>query len=272
MKDYGIRLDRFGHTAVVTFDRPIKKNTFDRHMWDCLMQVTADLRKKLPRAVILTGAGDKAFSAGFDVNPENPLVASLADAVQKHEKGPAMELINLVRTTTDNLMSLPVPVIGAINGLAYGGGAEIACRCDLKVMDPDAVICFSEVKIGLMPDHGGLAALTRLLGPSRAADLILTAREIKAAEARELGLVNRISRKGKALEESLALAGAIAENGPQAVRHALKVIRQAQGMSMSEALALETQAAVDLIASSECLYGISAFLARQKPEFPDIDD
>jgi enoyl-CoA hydratase len=232
-------------------------------------QVISDLKCDLPRAVVLTGSGDKAFSAGFDVNPENPQVARLVDAVQKHEKGPAMSLIQLVRTTTDSLVQLPVPVIAAINGLAYGGGAEIASRCDLRVMDPAAVICFSEVKLGLMPDHGGVVGLTRLIGPSKAADLILTARKVGAEEAFELGLVNRISAPGKALEEAKELAQRIAANGPLAVRHALSVIRRTLDMSCDQALEMETNEAVELITSGECVHGITAFLSRQKPVFPD---
>lgn len=269
MAGYGVLLERTGKIAVVTFNRPEKKNAFDERMWASLGKVVSDLKNLIPRAVVVTGAGIEAFSAGFDVSPENPQVTSLIDAVQKHEKGPAMDLIRLVRTTTDSLVLLPVPVIAAVNGLAYGGGAEIASRCDLRVMDPGAVFCFSEVKLGLMPDHGGVVGLTRLIGPARAADLILSGRKIGAQEALSLGLVNRISSPGKACEEALALAMVIAENGPLSVRHALKVIRSTPDLPYDKALALETQEAVDLIASGECIYGITAFLSKKKPDFPD---
>ena len=269
MADYGIRLEREDQIAVVTFDRPDRQNTLDEHMWDCMEQVVADLKARLPRVVVLTGSGDRAFSAGFDVNPENPMVAHLIDAVQKHEKGPAYDLIRRVRTTTDSLVMLPVPIIAAINGLAYGGGAEIATRCDLRVMDPGAAICFSEVRLGLMPDHGGVVGLTRLLGASRAADLILTARKVGAEEALQMGLINRISPPGKALEDARMLARSIAENGPLAIRHALKVIRRTMDMSTMEALELETEEAVSLIAHGECIHGIAAFLSKQKPVFPE---
>lgn len=271
MAEYGVDLEHRGRVAVVTFNRPRRKNSLDEHMWSCIEKVGGELNKKLPRAVILTGAGDEAFCSGFDVNPENPQVASLADAVQNHHKAPAMELIRRIRTGADSLVCLPVPVIAAINGLAYGGGAEIASRCDLRVMDPQAVICFSEVKLGLMPDHGGVAGLTRLLGSSKAADLILTGRKVGAGEALALGLVNRISAPGRALEEALELAEAIAENGPRAVRHALKVIRRTPDLTYGQALALETLEAVDLIASGECITGIAAFLTKQKPEFPEVE-
>jgi enoyl-CoA hydratase/carnithine racemase len=234
--------------------------------------VVAELKINLPRVIVLTGAGDKAFCAGFDVNPENPLLKPLLTAMESHDKGPAYDLIRRVRTSTDSLISLPVPIIAAINGLAYGGGAEIASRCDLRVMDPKAVICFSEVRLGLMPDHGGVVGLTRLVGASRATDLILTARKVEAQEALQLGLTNHISVPRKALEESVSLALSISENGPRAVRHALSVIRRVADLTVEEALELETEEAVTLIASGESIHGVSAFLTKQKPVFPDIED
>ena len=269
MKDYGISLQRQGHIAVITLDRPAKQNALDQQMWDCLDKVVADLKCSLPRVIVLTGAGDKAFCAGFDVNPENPLLKPLLAAMEGHDKGPAYDLIHRVRTSTDSLVSLPVPIIAAINGLAYGGGAEIASRCDLRVMDPKAVICFSEVRLGLMPDQGGVVGLTHLVGTSRAADLILTARTVDAEEAFQLGLTNRISAPGKALEEALSLALSIAQNGPRAVRHALSVIRKTGDLTTQEALELETEEAVTLIASGESIHGVSAFLTRQKPDFSE---
>jgi len=269
MSDYGIRLEQEGRIAIVTMDRPQRQNSFDERMWDSMEKAVSALKSGLPRAVVITGAGDKAFSAGFDVNPENPQVSRMIDAVQRHEKGPALELIQRIRTITDSLVQLPVPVIAAVNGLAYGGGAEMASRCDLRVMDPAAVICFSEVKLGLMPDHGGVVGLTRLIGPSRAADLILTGRKVGAAEAFELGLVSRISQPGKSLYEAKELAHAIAANGPLAVRHALCVIRRTPDLSYAQALEFETEEAAGLVASGECMHGITAFLNRQEPEFPE---
>jgi len=269
MHNYGVRLERTGHIAVVTFDRPDRQNSMDEHMWTCFEEVISDLKQNLPRVVVVTGSGNKAFCAGFDVNPNNPQVTALARAMETHDKAPAEALINRVRTATDSLVFLPVPIIAALGGLAYGGGAEIASRCDLRVMDPDAVICFSEVKLGLMPDHGGVVGLTRLVGPAIAADLILTARKLGAEEALALGVVNRISEPGKALDEAMELAGGIADNGPRSVRHALKVIRKTPELSYMDALEMESKEAIDLIVTGECVHGIAAFLTREKPVFPE---
>src|SRR5262249_50228198 len=118
-------------------------------------------------------------------------------------------------------------------------------------------------------DMGGGVALTRLVGPSRAADLVLTARRVEAAEALSLGLVNRVAAPGKALEEAIELASAIAKNGPHAVRAALEVIRRTRDLSERDALALELERATALIASGECATGIAAFFARCDAQFPD---
>jgi enoyl-CoA hydratase len=272
MSDYGVRLKRKGHVAIVILDRPERLNAFDETMWESFEAALAELKKKLPRALVITGVGERSFSAGFDINPENPQVSSLIEAVERHDRGPVDILINRVRKAVDELVFLPIPVIAALNGDAYGGGAEIAVRCDMRVMDPGAVISFSEVKLGLMPDHGGAVGLTRLVGPGRAADLILTARKVPAEEALKLGMVNRISAPGKALEEALTLAETIAGMGPRAVRNALEVIRRTPDIPQREALELETEKAVTLIASGECYHGIVAFLEKKKPEFPEPSD
>ncbi|MEZ4439630.1 MAG: enoyl-CoA hydratase/isomerase family protein [Polyangiaceae bacterium] len=261
-------VERRGPVAIITLDRPAKKNALDEGLWSGLREAAAELATDLPRAVILTGA-PPAFCAGMDVSPENPQMAGLADAAQSHDPAPMRALLARLRPSFDDLVGLPVPVIAAINGLAYGGGAEVAVRCDLRVMAADATICFSEVRLGLMPDLGGGVALTRLVGPGIAADLILTAREVGAEEALRLGVVNRIAAPGATLDEALALAENIAKNGPRAVRASVDVIRRTPDLDEEAALALERDRAADLMASGECIYGVTALMTRSRPEFPD---
>lgn len=269
MTDYGITFEYLDHIAVVRFDRPERQNAFNEVMWTEFDEVIKQLADKTPRVVILTGAGDRAFSAGFDVNVDNPQVADLAGVMETRDRAPVEKLIRRIRRVVDALFDLPVPIIAALNGSAYGGGAELAVRCDMRVMDPDAAICFSEVRLGLMPDWGGAAALPRLIGPARAAEMILTAREISAREALSCGLANRISSPGRALDESIDLARMIAANGPRAVCSALAVIRATSDPSLAKALDLEMEKAISLITTGECVYGISAFLSKETPEFPD---
>jgi len=269
MTDYGIRLERQGKVALIVLDRPRRRNAFNETMWADLERVVGELKAHLPRAVIVTGSG-KAFCAGFDINPDNPQVRRLIESVQNHERPPVEALIKRLQSAVNDLVELPVPVIAAINGDAYGGGAELMSRCDLRVMDPQAVICFAEVKLGLMPDWGGGPGLTRLVGASHAADMILTGRKVEAPEALRIGLVNRISPPGMAREEAMKIAAGIARNGPRAVRHALTVIRQARELPMKEALTLECREAVSLITSGECIQGITAFLEKKQPVFSDV--
>ncbi len=270
MSENGIRLEKKGKICIVTLDRPDRMNTFNERMFSELEKVTTELKNELPRAVVITGNGRDAFSAGFDVNLDNPQVSGLLEAVDKNDEAPVMKMIQNLRSIVDGFVSLPVPLIAAINGKAYGGGAELATRCDLRVMDPEAVFCFSELKLGLMPDWGGGATLVSLIGPARAADLILTARTVGAKESLQLGLTNRISQPCDSLSEALHVAELISQNGPQATRYSLELVRESRNLSLNSALKLELDKAVSLIASGECVHGISAFLSKQKPKFPDI--
>jgi len=271
MSEEGIFLARKGNVAIVTMNRPQRRNAFNEHMFLSLARVTGELKKKLPRAIVITGGGENVFSAGFDVNPDNPWVAKLINSVEKADSAPAEDLIGRLRKIVDEFVSLPVPIIAALNGLAYGGGAELAVRCDMRVMDPDAVISFSEVRLGLMPDWGGGATLAHLIGPSRAADMILTARKVMAGEAINFGLVNRITRPGECLDEAVRLAEMISKNGPRAVSYALNLIRQSQNQSLNQSLDLEAGKAISLIVSGECFHGVAAFIEKKDPEFPDVD-
>jgi enoyl-CoA hydratase/carnithine racemase len=264
-----VRVDHHGPVAVITLDRPDRRNALTETTWAALDDAIASLEARLPRAVIITGAGDRAFSAGMDVSPDNPQNVEMAKAVGDKDVALAEALLGRLRAVFDRLVALPVPVIAAVNGLAFGGGAELAARCDLRVADPAAIFCFSEVRLGLMPDLGGGVALTRLIGPGRAADLILTARRVDAREALALGLVNRISAPGGALDAALELGRAIAANGPRAVRSSLEIIRRTPDLPAADALALEIARAAALIASGECAAGIQAFFTKTEPVFLD---
>jgi len=250
----GVKLERREQIAIVTMDRPERRNTLNADMWRALEGTAADLEKNPPHAVVITGAGRRAFCAGMDVNPDNPQIEAVMAGVLNNDRRPVEQLIAELRQVVDRLVALPVPIIAALNGNAYGGGAELAARCDLRVMDPGAKICFSEVRLGLMPDWGGGVALTRVVGPGAAAELILTGRSISAERALQIGLANRISPAGGVLEEALEIAAEIAANGPLAVRSALEVIRKTPDMPYARALELEFEKAVDLIAEKKVTF------------------
>ncbi len=269
MVESKVQLEIKNKIALVTMNRARKKNAFDESMFTALEHVTDELKHNLPRVIIITGDGDEAFCAGFDVHPENPLVAAFLEVLGNKDIEAARKLVARIRKAVDEFISLPVPTIAAINGLAYGGGMELATRCDLRVMDRTAQLCFSEVRLGLMPDWGGGAYLTKLVGSAIASDLILTARTVNAEEALKIGLVNRVSEEGRSVDEALNLAEQIAQNGPKAIRYALAVIRKSQDLSLGKALELEAEMAAELIVSGECVHGITAFMEKKKPEFPD---
>jgi enoyl-CoA hydratase/carnithine racemase len=266
-----VTIDREGAIAIVTLRRPEKRNALNEALWSGMREAASTLSKALPRAVIVTGE-DPAFCAGMDLGPDNPQMGGLASAAQSRDPGPMRELLEGLRPSIDALVSLEVPVIAAINGLAFGGGAELAVRCDLRVMNRDAELCFSEVRLGLMPDMGGGVALTRLVGPAVAADLILTARRVRGDEALRLGVVNRVAEPGATLEAARELAKAIAANGPRAVRASLDVIRRTPDLTEEAALELERERAAHLMASGECLHGVTALMTRSEPKFPDPEE
>ena len=262
-----------GRVAIVTLHRPTKRNALGPAMWRGLADAAADLKKQLPRAVIVTGSRESGvFCSGMDLSFDNPQVTRFIEATQSNAVEPMRELLKELRECMDALVQLPVPLIAAVNGLAYGGGAELALRCDLRVMDASARLCFPEVKLGVMADMGGCVRLTRLVGPAIAADLLLTARALEAKELLSLGLISRISAPGESLAGALELARTIARNGPRAVRATLDVIRRTLDLDEAGALALERENAARLVASGECVHGVSAFAERRTPSFPDITD
>ena len=269
MPENGVELHQQDGIAIVTLNRPKRRNALNEDVLNRLQSIAKTLKQESPRAVILTGKGREAFSAGVDVNLDNPMTSDMLEAIDSNNREAMQGLVHRLREAVDAFIDIPSPLIAAINGNAYGAGAEIASRCDLRVMAKSAVFCFSEVTLGLMPDCGGGSKLSKLIGPARAADLILTARRVDAEEALFLGLANRVCEDDRVLEEALALANQIAANGPRAVKSALSVIRQSMNQSLEDSLAYEKKLAVSLILSGECVHGVAAFLEKRPPEFPD---
>lgn len=256
-----------GAVAVLTLDRPERKNALSRDVLTELDAACAALEADPAlRAVVVTGAGG-AFSAGADVSPDNPDAVRFLEAIEQRDLVALRGIIRGIRGVMDRIAALPVPVIAAIEGVAYGGGAELALACDLRVAAEGAAICFSETKLGLMPDLGGTVRLTRLLGPGRAKDLIFTARKLSAAEALALGVVERIAPAGRALPVALELAEEIAARGPTAVRTVKRIIGRIAGLPLGEALELETDGAAEVILCREFFEGVQAFFEKRPPRW-----
>ena len=201
-----VRLERKGAIAIVTLDRPERRNAFNEHMWSSLEKVVAALQRDLPWAVVITGAGERAFCAGFDVNPDNPQISGLIGAVEKHDPVPVEALIRRMRNAVDGLVTLPVPVIAAVNGFALGGGCELAMCCHITVASENAFFGQPEINIGAIPGAGGTQNLPRLIGKGPALYYLLTGENITAQDAYRLGLVPELARPDEVMVTALAIA------------------------------------------------------------------
>lgn len=260
-----ITTTREGEVAVLTIDRPERRNAMDIGMWRALRDQAGRLDGV--RAVIVTGAGGH-FCSGMDLSPANPLVSHLRPAMEEGRDSVAREVIEELKDCVQALAGLPVPTFAAIEGACVGGGLEIALACDVRICASDAMLSLPEVRAGMVPDIGGCARLTRLVGPGRATDLIVTGRRIDGAEAFQLGVVERVVAPGTAVAVAREAASMVSGNGPMAVRLALSTVRLASELGLAEALAVETNAGTLALTSGEPLEGIVAFLEKRAPRWP----
>ena len=208
------------------------------------------------RVVILTGAGDKAFCAGADLKERSTMSEPEVRA-----------FLDQLRRTLRAIEKSDCVFIAAIIGSAFGGGTELALACDLRVAAPAAELGLTEVKLGIIPGGGGTQRLTRLIGPARAKDLILTGRRLNAAEAFSIGLVNRLAPEGRLLDAAYSLAEAIVENAPVAVSTAKHAIDEGVALELDAALALELQK-YEAVLKTEDRLGPAHRRAREGHELP----
>jgi enoyl-CoA hydratase/carnithine racemase len=230
--------------------------------------VTVELTQRLDRAlagieedhevrcVVVTGTGDRAFCAGSDVKE----FASLRGRVGEGK-------LLLEKAVYRRLARLPVPTIAAIQADALGGGLELALCCDLRVADERSKLGLPEVRLGVMPGSGGTQRLPRVIGIAKAKELILTGEIISAAEAAEIGLLNRVAAEGRALGETMEMAETIAARGPMAVREAKRALDMAGDMTLDEGLAYELDASERIFASEDMVEGAEAFFEKRDPRF-----
>src|SRR5205823_2327828 len=212
-----LRVQDHGAARILTIDKEAQMNVLSRGLVTELANHArqASVEGKV-RAVIVTGAGRRAFCAG----------ANLKERTGWTEDDIRRWLVEL-HTSLREIERCAKPWIAAVNGLALGGGCELALACDLRVMDPAAQIGLTETKIGVIPGGGGTVRLARIVGVGRAKDLILTARRVEALEALQLGLANRISAPGDSVAAAVALGHQIAANAPVAVAAAKASIDEA---------------------------------------------
>jgi enoyl-CoA hydratase/carnithine racemase len=208
------------------------------------------------RAVVLTGQGDRAFCAGADLKGRESMTH---DDIKRW-----LELLHRVFRAVE---TSPHVFIAAINGVAFGGGLELALACDLRVADSGAAVALTEVKLGIIPGAGGTQRLPRAIGVARAKELIFTGRRVLAAEALAMGLLNKVSAPGHVLAEACELATEIAENAPLAVAQAKAAINEGAALEWEEAATLERAKYHPLLATRDRLEGLAAFREKRKPVY-----
>jgi enoyl-CoA hydratase/carnithine racemase len=250
--------DKGENILVVRLNRPEVLNALNTQMGldllDLWTRITAEPGKL--RCAVLTGSGERAFCAGGDLKQRDGM--SEAEWQAQHE---------IFERAFTALVECTLPVIAAVNGHAFGGGLELALCCDFIYAVPGARFAQPETRLGIMPGGMGTQNLPRAVGERRAKELILSARQFSAAEALEWGLVNRLCEPAKLLEETLATAQAIAENGPLAVRQAKKSIHFGLQMDLATGYRFEIEAYNRLVDTADRREGVKAFNEKRKPKF-----
>ncbi len=250
-------VDRDGPVAVVTVNRPAVLNALNAPTLDDLRRATLDLKHDADiRVVILTGAGEKAFVAGADINEL---------AVQTPTTGREHALRG--QHVFDLIENMGKPVIAAVNGYALGGGCELAMACTIRIAADTAKLGQPEINLGIIPGYAGSQRLSRLVGKGKAMELILTGAQIGAAEAERIGLVNRVVPAADLMTEARRLAAVLAKNAPIAMRYIINAINKGLEMPFAEACVFEATL-FGLVASTDDMReGTKAFLEKRKPEF-----
>lgn len=248
------------HVLIATLHRPEVRNAINSHMMQELQQLWETIVPQRPhlRCVILTGSGKKAFCAGADLKERHHI--SIEVWQQQHI---ALQKAMLA------LINCPIPVIAAVNGVAFGGGLELALACDFIYAANSAIFAQSEVKLGIMPGAMGTQNLPRACGIRKAKELSFTGETFTANQAYEWGIVNKVFEPKDLIEETLTTATVIARNAPFAVRQVKKAINASTSLDIPSGYRFELQAYNQLLPTKDRLEGIQAFNEKRKPIFSD---
>ncbi len=244
--------------AILTLHRPEKLNALDYALIDALGAALDELEADaVVRAVILTGSGERAFSAGADI-------AEFAGSIEGGVEKALREFVRRGQRLTRQIEAYPKPVIVAVNGIAFGAGCEITEAAPLALATDRARFAKPEIRLGFPPPFGGTQRLPRLVGRKRALQMILTAEPIDAHQAASIGLINRVVEHGALLPEARLLAAQIARHSPAAVAACLRSVTRGLNLSIDEGLAVEATQFASMVPTSDIRQGIHAFLSRRK--------
>ena len=252
-----IHYEQRGNLAFITLNRPDAMNAFNYDMLTELGQVVEAIRINPDiRVVIFTGAGEKAFSVGADLKERKTLT-------DQHVKRNIYK-IGEVFSTIENL---PQPTIAMINGFAFGGGMELALACDFRIITDNTLLGLTETSLAIIPGAGGTQRLPRLIGESKALELILTARRLKPAEALDYGLVTRVAPPEELVEVTGAFADMMLANGPIALQQAKFAIKNGMSADLQTGLQIERKAYELTIPTEDRVEALLAFGEKRKPVF-----
>ena len=261
-----VTYEQDGFVGVITINRPQALNALNSQVLEDLEETFKAVDLEATRALILTGAGEKSFVAGADIGEMSSLTKAEGEAFGK--KG---------NDVFRKLETFPIPVIAAVNGFALGGGCEISMSCDIRICSDNAVFGQPEVGLGITPGFGGTQRLARLVGAGMAKQMIYTARNIKAAEAYRIGLVNQVvsaetneagevvvSAKDALMAAANKMAAGIAAQAPIAVRNCKKAINEGLQVDMDKAIVIEEKLFGDCFETEDQKAGMGNFLEKDK--------
>jgi methylglutaconyl-CoA hydratase len=252
-----VLVEKRGTAAWVTLNRPAVRNALSRDVNNRLQELALELASDEDvRAIVITGAGDRAFCAGADLKERRGVPAA--------ESGP---YINAIAGAINGWADLRKPTIAAMNGSAYGGGLELALGCDFRILVEGAEVGLTEVRLGIMPGAGGTQRLPRIIGEARAKEMILLGRRISAARALELGLVNQVVPPAELVRAVEALLAELEGCAPLSVQQAKAAIERGFGRPIDEALDLERQLYEVTLHSEDRDEGLAAFAEGRPPRY-----
>ena len=243
--------------VILTLNRPEVMNCLNFDLLYALRDTIASLQYRSDiRTVIITGKGEKSFCAGADLKERAGLTP---DEVKK--------FILTIRNLLTSLQNLPMPVISAVNGVALGGGTEVALASDIRIASQTASMGLTETRLAIIPGGGGTQRLPRIIGVAKAKELIFTGRRVDAKEALEIGLVNKVTSPETLIAECLKMADMIAETGPIAVEMAKYAIDRGIETDLATGLAIESNAYRVTIPTEDRVEGLTAFREKRKPKY-----
>ncbi|SFM22248.1 crotonase/enoyl-CoA hydratase family protein [Marinobacter zhejiangensis] len=253
--------ERIGEIALLILNRPEKLNALNYAINDRLMELLDDIESDPSiRAIILTGAGDKAFSAGGDIHEFTESIKQGGDVAVR-------EFVRRGQCMTSRIESFPKPIIVAVNGIAFGGGCEITEAAHLAVASENAVFAKPEINIGIPPTFGGTQRLPRLAGRKRALELLLTGDSFSPERAYEMGLVNQVVPHDELIPTAIQLANRILQHSPLAAARIISAVTRGLNTTIGEGLEIEKEQFARMVQTEDVIAGLEAWIERRKPVY-----